>query len=190
MVISGSRESMNSEVAAMRNRSAEILRSIDHHRAIVDACGKMMEILNPEFAERQRQEAENKALREEISELKAMMAELLKPAERPSTNNSKNNKYDDDRDRRQQGRENVRLCRKMLKYGGKLMQCIEELSEGSGMGQRDDGYDDYDEYDDMGQRSGYGNRGGYGGGYGNRYGGGSMGQRRGVPGTGRYSRYR
>ena len=49
----------------------------------------MMEILNPEFAERQRQEAENKALREEISELKAMMAELLKPAERPSTNNSK-----------------------------------------------------------------------------------------------------
>ena len=39
----------------------------------------------------------------------------------------------------------------MLKYGGKLMQCIEELSEGSGMGQRDDGYDDYDEYDDMGQ---------------------------------------
>ena len=64
---------------------------------------------------------------------------------------------------------------KMLKYGGKLMQCIEELSEGSGMGQRDDGY---------------GNRGGYGGGYGNRYGGGSMGQRRGVPGTGRYSRYR
>ena len=89
MVISGSRESMNSEVAAMRNRSAEILRSIDHHRAIVDACGKMMEILNPEFAERQRQEAENKALREEISELKAMMAELLKPAERPSTNNSK-----------------------------------------------------------------------------------------------------
>ena len=83
---------------------------------------------------------------------------------------------------------------KMLKYGGTLgnqiMQCIEELSEGSGMGQRDDGYDDYDEYDDMGQRGGYGNRGGYGGGYGNRYGGGSMGQRRGVPGTGCYSRYR
>lgn len=80
---------------------------------------------------------------------------------------------------------------KMLKYGGKLMQCIEEISESrGGMGQRyeDDDYDD--EYDDMGQRGGYGNRGGYGGGYGNRYGGGSMGQRRGVPGTGRYSRYR
>lgn len=88
---------------------------------------------------------------------------------------------------------------KMLKYGGKLMQCIEEISENrGGMGQRyeDDDYDD--EYDDMGQRggySGYGNRGGYGGygnrggGYGNRNGG-DMGQRRGVPETGRYSRYR
>ena len=84
---------------------------------------------------------------------------------------------------------------KMLKYGGKLMQCIEEISESrGGMGQRNDD----DEYDDMGQRGGYGgygNRGGYGGygnrggGYGNRYGG-DMGQRRGVPGTGRYSRYR
>ena len=79
---------------------------------------------------------------------------------------------------------------KMLKYGGRLMQCIEEISEGKRMGQRND-YDDYDdEYDDMGQRGGYaGGYGNRGGGYGNRYGG-DMGQRRGVPGTGRYSRYR
>ena len=34
---------------------------------------------------------------------------------------------------------------KMLKYGGKLMQCIEEISESrGGMGQRND-YDDYDD---------------------------------------------
>lgn len=51
---------------------------------------------------------------------------------------------------------------KMLRYGGKLMQCIEELSEGEGMGER----------------------GGYSGS------GRGMGQRRGVRGTGRYSRYR
>lgn len=63
---------------------------------------------------------------------------------------------------------------KSLKSMGKLMQCIEELSEG-GMGERDD--DDWEEDDDMGMREGY--RGGYRGGnrYGNREGG--MGQRRG-----------
>lgn len=48
---------------------------------------------------------------------------------------------------------------KMLKYGGKLMSCIEELSEG-GYGERDD--DDDWEDDDMGMREGYrGGRSGY-----------------------------
>lgn len=74
-------------------------------------------------------------------------------------------------------------AKKMLKHGKKLYECIEELCEESSLGERDG--------------SGY---------YGNRYsnGGGSMGYRdeedwerqqsmgfrRGVPGTGRYSRYR
>ena len=46
---------------------------------------------------------------------------------------------------------------KMLKYGGKLMQCIEELGEGS-MGNRDDDDDDWDDDDDMGMRDGMGYR--------------------------------
>lgn len=53
---------------------------------------------------------------------------------------------------------------KMLKYGGKIMSCLSELEEESGMG----------------HRGGYGMRGGQGGGsYGGRYGqgGGSMGNR-------------
>jgi hypothetical protein len=88
------------------------------------------------------------------------------------------------------------LAEKMLKYGGKLMSCIEELSEESGMG----------------ERGSYGNRGPGGGSMGNRYierdgAGGNrggygqrdddeddeeerMGERRGVKGTGRYSRFR
>lgn len=45
---------------------------------------------------------------------------------------------------------------KMLKYGGKLMHCIEELSDGY-MGERED---DDDEEEDFGMRGGMGNRGG------------------------------
>jgi hypothetical protein len=50
---------------------------------------------------------------------------------------------------------------KMLKYGGKLMSCIEELSEG-GYEERDDEDDDFDD-DDMGMRENYnrGNNRGY-----------------------------
>ena len=53
-------------------------------------CDKMLQVLNPEFAERQRQDAENKALRQELSELKAMMADFFKSSEKASgSNNSK-----------------------------------------------------------------------------------------------------
>ena len=41
---------------------------------------------------------------------------------------------------------------KMLRYGGKLMQCIEELDEGH-MGERNDDDEDWDD-DDMGYRYG------------------------------------
>lgn len=51
---------------------------------------------------------------------------------------------------------------KMLKYGGKLMQCIEELGDDD-MGQRE-------EDDDMGERGGRGYGMRHGGDYGNRYG--------------------
>lgn len=64
---------------------------------------------------------------------------------------------------------------KGLRHIGKAMQCLEEFSSGEEMGERRMDYDDYGE-EDMGRRGGY-NRGGYG-------------ERRGVRGTGRYSRYR
>ena len=68
-------------------------------------------------------------------------------------------------------------CEKMLKAGCKMMQCLEELSEG-GYGERDD-EDDDDEMEGM--------RGGYRGGYGMRdYDG--YGMRRRSSRTGRYMR--
>lgn len=81
-------------------------------------------------------------------------------------------------------------AKKLLKYGKELYECIEDLAEGSQMGERG-GYGRY------GNRGG--NSGGSGGGYGNRYGNrededweddDDFGERRGVRGTGRYSRYR
>lgn len=59
---------------------------------------------------------------------------------------------------------------KALKHMGKLMECVEELCEESQMGERG-GYGNRGGGGSYGNR--YGNRGGYGGGsggYGNRYG--------------------
>lgn len=92
-------------------------------------------------------------------------------------------------------------AKKLLKIGKEMYECIDELAEGQQMGERGG----YGRYSNRG--GGYsGGSGGYsgGGGYGNRYGNREdewddddddydydrMGERRGVRGTGRYSRYR
>lgn len=77
---------------------------------------------------------------------------------------------------------------KMLKYGGKLMSCLEELGDDH-MGERDN----YGRGGSMGYRSGRDSQG-YRGSMGMRdsedWDDMDMGERRGVKGTGRYSRYR
>lgn len=78
MVVSCSRDAMNSEIASMKQKSSEILGSVDYHKSVIVGCNKMLESLNPEFAEKQKQEAETRALREELSDLKSMFAEFMK----------------------------------------------------------------------------------------------------------------
>lgn len=77
MLIACGREAINSEVASMRQRSMEVIASVDYHQQLVAACDKMLKELNPEVAERERQDAENRALRDELSEVKKMLGKLL-----------------------------------------------------------------------------------------------------------------
>lgn len=77
MVVSCSKEAMNSEVSSMKQRSADIINSIEHHQNIIKGCDEILKVLNPEIIEKQRQEEENKALREEINSLKVMFKEFM-----------------------------------------------------------------------------------------------------------------
>lgn len=70
MVISCSREAMNSEISAMKQRSLEIINSVQYHQGVIAGCDEMLNALNPEYAEKQRQD-------KEISDLKRQMAELM-----------------------------------------------------------------------------------------------------------------
>ena len=71
VTIASSRDAMNAEVTAMKQKSADILASIDYHRGIIEGCDKLLLQLNPEFAEKQRQQ-------EEISLLKTQMGDLAR----------------------------------------------------------------------------------------------------------------
>lgn len=70
IVISCTREAMNSEIAAMRQRSVDIVNSEAYHRSVIAGCDEMLSLLNPEVAEKQKQDRE-------IAELKRQMTELL-----------------------------------------------------------------------------------------------------------------
>ena len=77
IVVAVSKDAMNSEVTSMKQRSVDILNSLEQHRSIINGCDEILQVLNPEIAEKQRQEQENKALREEINSLKEMFSEFM-----------------------------------------------------------------------------------------------------------------
>lgn len=78
IVVATSKEAMNSELMSMKQRSLDIINSVELHQSIISGCDEILQTLNPEIAEKQRQEQENKQLREEINSLKEMFQEFLK----------------------------------------------------------------------------------------------------------------
>ena len=77
VVIAVNKDAMNSEVLSMKQRSLDILNSVEQHQSIIKGCDEILQMLNPEIAEKQKQEQENKALREEINSLKEMFSEFM-----------------------------------------------------------------------------------------------------------------
>lgn len=63
--------------SSMKQRSLDIINSIETHQSIIKGCDEILQQLNPEIIEKQRQEQENKALREEINSLKEMFKEFI-----------------------------------------------------------------------------------------------------------------
>ena len=86
LFISCSREAINAEIAAYKQLSDNAIapKIIEMHKHISERCADILTKLNPEVAERQRLEAENKKLREELkilssetAEMKSMLGTLL-----------------------------------------------------------------------------------------------------------------
>lgn len=76
-IISDSRDAMNAEVVNLKNRSTEAINSIDYHKEVIEGCNKILEVLNPEYAERQAQQNDINSLKEQMQELMKMNKALL-----------------------------------------------------------------------------------------------------------------
>lgn len=77
VVVACSREAMNNEISMMRNKSVEIIQSVDFHRGVVDACDKMLDELNPEYAAKKQQEAEIAGLKSQMQDMKKDFTDLM-----------------------------------------------------------------------------------------------------------------
>ena len=71
IVVADSREAMNAEILSLKQKSIDIISSVDFHKNLINNCDKILSELNPEFAEKQAQ-------KEEIEILKGQMAEMTK----------------------------------------------------------------------------------------------------------------
>lgn len=74
--ISCTKEGVNAEVQAMRQRSADVLTSVEYHKNVIGVCDKILQQLNPEVAEKAAQQAEITSLKSQLNNLMSMLEEM------------------------------------------------------------------------------------------------------------------
>ena len=77
IVISDSREAMNSEIISLKQKSVDIINSKPYHESLVSQYEKLLSDFNPEMAEKQAQQQEISSLRNQMNEMSKNMALLL-----------------------------------------------------------------------------------------------------------------
>ena len=77
-VLSCNREVINDEVRAFKQRSEDIIDSIEYHKNVIAGCDSIIKVLNPEIAEKEERERETQAIKDELADLKSMFGEFMK----------------------------------------------------------------------------------------------------------------
>ena len=75
VVVSDSRSAMNAEIFSYKQRSIDIINSVEQHKGIVSGCDAILNDLNPEYAQKQQQEAKLTSLEEQMN----IMAQNMQP---------------------------------------------------------------------------------------------------------------
>lgn len=78
IVISDSREAMNSEIISLKQKSVDIINSEAYHKSLIKQYDKLLSDFNPEVAEKQAQQQEIASLRSQMDEMSKNMALLIK----------------------------------------------------------------------------------------------------------------
>jgi hypothetical protein len=77
LVISDSRDAINSEIISLKQKSIDIINSKPYHENLVTIYDKILSDFNPEMAEKQAQQKEITELRNQMNEMSRNMALLI-----------------------------------------------------------------------------------------------------------------
>lgn len=77
IVISDSRDAMNAEIMSTKQKSLDIINSVDYHKSLIVQYDKLLSDFNPEMAEKQAQQQEIASLKSQIDEMSKNMALLI-----------------------------------------------------------------------------------------------------------------
>lgn len=76
-ILATSRDAINAEINTLKQQALGVINSVDYNRQVVTACDQMLRQLNPEYAEKQRQEQEIAELKSRLDTQQTQMAELI-----------------------------------------------------------------------------------------------------------------
>lgn len=77
IVIADNREAMNAELLSLKQKSVEVINSVNYHKDLVNKYEKILSELNPEFAEKQEQKQEIDTLKEQMAEMSRSISTLM-----------------------------------------------------------------------------------------------------------------
>jgi hypothetical protein len=77
LIISDSREGLNSEIVNLKQKSIDIANSRDYHLSLVEKYDTILMELNPELAEKQEQKQEIDTLKNQMVEMSKSIAALM-----------------------------------------------------------------------------------------------------------------
>lgn len=68
---------MNSEVMSLKQRSIDVINSVSLNQEVVAGCDEILQLLNPEFAEKQKQQADINNLKLQMEALGKSIADVV-----------------------------------------------------------------------------------------------------------------
>lgn len=77
LIISDSRDAINSEIVNLKQKSIDIANSRDYHLSLVDKYDKILGTINPELAEKQEQKLEMETLKSQMADMSKSIATLM-----------------------------------------------------------------------------------------------------------------